>query len=1487
MSERIYEISIWEDKKIADPNNAGKYIYREQKIAVIGANDLPTVCKAVEPQMVSNINGTNVFTFKMYYTYVDNTTGETFDNPFINLLVNERRIKVYWPSSDSQKEWYDLVIKKCEKDSSGKSITYTCTDLFINELSKTGFDLEFDTSLENNQGTVIELGTRVVDGTDWHVIGSDGCIQQVQADNTIISTGSPISEVTFSDFVKQEQEEAVYVQTGVTLSGAVNDNDGTSLSLSNATILIFYSCVPDIEDLGEDITRKIQFLYSSSGYETDLNTITVNNAECYSFEGTWHLIKDNGVYKRQFRNGDTVYFHIEEGREVSSTYRGRRLVDEQKTVYDSLTDKYCQIFTDTDNKTVYRYVGTDYSDATTVTNLVVNSSNFNGIEGWINPYVTTQLYPLPKETTDFSSYNGTTYLKINNGGASGWIYNIGLQSYSSFLSDGIQKGDVYRFRIKAYNDNNGVPGSQILTNNNLQVRIYNYQESGGTISPATSPTNYASVTYVSDGEWLIYDLTITKSATRSELYNDKIGLFIRENVSDNPVIWIKEVQLYKKITNTAGELIEPDSILTEDVAAIYYYYYNKTDAISSGITDKEDINYIYKGKTDIQPAGLTPVMNNFIKIRSITAKQSNRFNILQSLAETFECWVKFTIIHDSTGAIQYDSAGRPKKYISFVNNIGIDNGLTFEYGIDLKTIKRTVDSDAIVTKTIVKQNSNEYASNGFCTIARASENPTRDNFILNFDYYLLTGLLDASELTKDLYTATVGYTQETGFTVGANIPVSPQRYKLNANQAYVKAKGKYASGTSYYLQKDYASTDTNIGYFYWLRKYNIEYDAITEALNSINKILLEQESTVNLNTDAITAATEQVAVLTEEILAKAATTDLKNIQKYLQKSSLVTGNAMIDSLLVSYWHQKKLITTYTNANTKLNSSNVSVKIAKTAYEARQAQILSLKKLLHYDFFKKYGHFIQEGAWNSEDYIDDTNYYFDALNVAITSSIPKISYSIDVLRLSALEEYKYKIFNVGDICYVRDNEFFNGIKQKVLISEISFDFDNPQNDKITVQNYKSQFEDLFQRITATTQSLQYASGDYSRAAAAITTEGAIQPEILQNSFAINQQLVISAHNDVVYWDETGLTVRDSTDANRRTRITSGGLFITTDGGATWKNAVRGEGIATSYLTAGSINVNSINLFDGNYQTFRWDATGINAYNKQLVEGSSTDYNIDLSSFVRFDHYGIYGITGENAYEPASEADIWNNAKFGLTWRGFFVKNKYGTHYVEVSSENDIQVVKNDIPVIKIGQLDSVNNIYGIRLKNDSGIITLETANNGTLWLQDQLNIGAISGAGYEASIGHLPVVTNAANQIVYNSTNLDTRTASDNLIQRTLSVNNKFVIWEDGTMYAKDGYFEGTINATGGHIGNMTINAVEEATYKVKITSSNGQILKTDEATTTLEAKLYCGNTEVTENLTYQWYKNDVMLSEETNSTLVVEGEDIETVAQYTCVITKN
>ena len=61
------------------------------------------------------------------------------------------------------------------------------------------------------------------------------------------------------------------------------------------------------------------------------------------------------------------------------------------------------------------------------------------------------------------------------------------------------------------------------------------------------------------------------------------------------------------------------------------------------------------------------------------------------------------------------------------------------------------------------------------------------------------------------------------------------------------------------------------------------------------------------------------------------------------------------------------------------------------------------------------------------------------------------------------------FEVGDKTYAVDPEFFGDeSREEVVVTEISNMLDNPDKDTIKVQNFKNQFQDLFQKITATSQ-----------------------------------------------------------------------------------------------------------------------------------------------------------------------------------------------------------------------------------------------------------------------------------------------------------------------------------------------------------------------------------------------------------------------------------
>jgi phage minor structural protein len=67
------------------------------------------------------------------------------------------------------------------------------------------------------------------------------------------------------------------------------------------------------------------------------------------------------------------------------------------------------------------------------------------------------------------------------------------------------------------------------------------------------------------------------------------------------------------------------------------------------------------------------------KRREVSAKESNYFNILQSIAEKFECWLKIELTRDGNGAVS-------KKKVLFKNYIGNNKRPGFRYGLNLNSI---------------------------------------------------------------------------------------------------------------------------------------------------------------------------------------------------------------------------------------------------------------------------------------------------------------------------------------------------------------------------------------------------------------------------------------------------------------------------------------------------------------------------------------------------------------------------------------------------------------------------------------------------------------------------------------------------------------------------------------------------------------------------------------------------------------------------------
>jgi hypothetical protein len=89
----------------------------------------------------------------MYKKYIDPISGEKVYNPFVDWLISERKVKLYY-----EDKWYDFIIKDINENSADYLYSYSLEDAQVQELSKNGFGVTMDAALKNNMGNAAYLG---------------------------------------------------------------------------------------------------------------------------------------------------------------------------------------------------------------------------------------------------------------------------------------------------------------------------------------------------------------------------------------------------------------------------------------------------------------------------------------------------------------------------------------------------------------------------------------------------------------------------------------------------------------------------------------------------------------------------------------------------------------------------------------------------------------------------------------------------------------------------------------------------------------------------------------------------------------------------------------------------------------------------------------------------------------------------------------------------------------------------------------------------------------------------------------------------------------------------------------------------------------------------------------------------------------------------------------------------------------------------------
>lgn len=1499
-----YEISLWEDVLTFVVKN-GEYIneyeeslegvigqvvaqyYKERLICVIGSDTMDTPIRATQPKLVSKVNGENTLTFNMYSHYYDEQTEQYQKNPFIGYLINERKVKVrYGAFGEEDTKWYDLIIKNIQENSESKTFTYTAKDQFVNELSKSGFNLEFNQELENNMGNIETLAEKILSESDWQLKRTGVTLKQTLEE--------PLYLVTLNQEIKvknmENEEESISIEAG-------------------KQIYVFYSTIANEEPF-------TQLLYvEGSLYEEDDDHIITNSPNWYIIK----TIEENGekvdiTANIEYDSGVPEYVAFNSQNEplmdISEQYRGKRLVRKPITKYDTITDKYVNVY----NKgTIYGYTEIEYTSPATVQSYVTNPNNYDSMTGWekgnssqgIFPKLNLASIPDVREYPNVSEVMSgdadiISCLKFEVTDTEQILYNSGIVDMRHQIN-GFVKDSQYVFKVK-YGEANEVgkygPLNLKGSNIGLTLKISEYEIKDGQYILNDTYFEYTFNSSQSDTNGLKDMLSEAVACKKSLTYGEMIdmskslGLFIQ--LSNPGTIYIEDVQFFPYIQTSDG-VLQPNEISNSEIKTKYVYYVHKdTD------TSIDKIEFVYEGYSPSSDYQEDYNDIGYEKIRSITASESNRFNLIQDLCEIFECWPKFEVEHKQNGEIllgkdktYYDNQGqeincpeeelyRQQKFVSFHEYIGADNDVGFKYGINLKSIQRTIDSDGIVSKLIVKNNSNEFAKDGFCSIARAPESDNGENFLLDFSYYIQQNLLGFSEITNDLYSDYNGYLgyykKLKQFNMLRDQYIKEQSGLLTDITEYTAAYQTYSISA----QEASKQHKDKLDYIQALTGYTFAQLMGNQVENQTNKQIYEWWSN-------------------DQVLGAVASLGRLNSIKKNHSELAKKAKANLDGAQSRFnWLDKKL-----TSREKVEEDD---------------SLLVKKENLHLKFYKKYSRFLQEGSWISEDYIDDNLYYLDALSTLNTSAKPKITYNISVLELSQVEGYENYAFALGDKTNIEDTEFFgwtwkSGVQtpyqEEIVVTELSVFFDSPEQNQIKVQNYKTQFEDLFQRMAATTQSVEYSSGKYQKVAGIIETDGTINITTLQNSFMNNALTLQNAKDQSVVWDETGITTTSTTNPAEVVRMVSGGVFLSVDGGITWNTGITGRGINASYITSGQMNVEEVNILNGSFPSFRWDKTGISAYEFSINNDTGMAQNFNYSKFVRLDQYGLYGINGYGNFNPfdkdpitnkEGEDRIWDTANFALTWRGFQIRSKkFGLDgYIRITEEEDIQLINKvllngsptEIDQVKIGLLDKVGDeaIYGLRLKDCTNQVVLEQSSQGKVWIRDELKIGTSNTS--TVSLGYLrryrddKTAIKDENGKIIGGISQVIRAGDSNAKQ-------EFIVYEDGRLEATGGYFKGEIHADYGTIGGVNIETILGEEYEVAIEITTNEkltspVFKKEDEIKTLTAVLYKNREPIlSDNIVYTWYLNGEILQDKKEKSIEVRASDFEDNAEYTCEIEYN
>lgn len=286
-------------------------------------------------------------------------------------------------------------------------------------------------------------------------------------------------------------------------------------------------------------------------------------------------------------------------------------------------------------------------------------------------------------------------------------------------------------------------------------------------------------------------------------------------------------------------------------------------------------------------------------------------------------------------------------------------------------------------------------------------------------------------------------------------------------------------------------------------------------------------------------------------------------------------------------------------------------------------------------------------------------YLDAMQVAKDNSRPRYSYEVELANLPN----QLNAIELGQLAYINDH-LLGVHAASGYVDEIEYDLSMPKNDRISIKNYKTKFEDLFSTISAQSEAMKVNKVSYDTAASSFTPGGGLLGSVLQSAIAKeNPYFDYSTCGVEITKDRGIILTNDKPYANGvfgQVALRGSGIFVSDSidpitGRRVWSNAITAGGINASLITTGQLDTNLIRIFSGDQMTFQWNSEGLIAYKQDGITG------VDINTFIRYSDKGLQ-------YYKANVTD----PIVSLDWNGLTLRNNNGdkTVYLDAQTGNVI-------------------------------------------------------------------------------------------------------------------------------------------------------------------------------------------------------------------------